>query len=344
MIAPNPPSGLRILMTVDAAGGVWRYAMDLASGLSLLGHRIVFAGFGPAPDATQRQEAEALGVLEWSDAPLEWMVQRPEELREVPKVIADLAARHRIDLLQLNLPSQAAGLETDKPILVVSHSCVRTWFDAVRDSDLPEGWAWQAEMTRAGFDRAAAVVTPSRAHGAALRRCYGPIANLRCVHNGSDTPPGPRQPEELIVAVGRWWDEGKGAATLDAVAQALEWPVHMAGPLKGPAGAEAVIVHANAPGALSHSHTQALIGRAGIFVSPSLYEPFGLAVLEAARGGSARPVGHPHLPRALGQGRHLLRARRHRLAPSGASAGQRQPGSAGAAGRAGPRARRAIWA
>ena len=53
----------RILMTIDAVGGVWRYAMDLAAALRSESVETVFAGFGPAPSAHQRAEAEAIGTI-----------------------------------------------------------------------------------------------------------------------------------------------------------------------------------------------------------------------------------------------------------------------------------------
>ena len=42
---------MRLLMTVDAIGGVWRYAMDLAAELRDHGVETVFACLGPAPSA-----------------------------------------------------------------------------------------------------------------------------------------------------------------------------------------------------------------------------------------------------------------------------------------------------
>src|SRR5690606_14378988 len=130
----------RLLMTLDAVGGVWRYAMDLAEALSDEGVRIVFAGFGPPPNAAQRAEAEAIGTLLWSDLPLDWTAGGPEELRDVPAAIADIAHRHAVDLIHLNLPTQAAGLKVGCPVLAVSHSCVVTWFRGVRGTGLPLGW------------------------------------------------------------------------------------------------------------------------------------------------------------------------------------------------------------
>jgi glycosyltransferase involved in cell wall biosynthesis len=61
----------------------------------------------------------------------------------------------------------------------------------------------------------------------------------------------------------------------------------MAGPLEGPAGQKVDLRHAERLDQLSHAETMALMSVADIVISPSLYEPFGLAALEGARAGAA---------------------------------------------------------
>lgn len=277
--------GPRVLMTLDAVGGVWRYAIDLARGLSRRGVETVFLGFGPPPSPRQREEARAAGTLDWADAPLDWLAGSEAELAGVPDLLARAARRHGADLLHLNLPSQAAGLDTDRPVLVVSHSCVATWFRAVRGTGLPPGWAWQGDLNARGLARADAVVAPSLAHADALIACYGPVPGLRVVPNATAAPEARRPERPLVLASGRWWDEGKGGATLDAAAARLRWPVVMLGPAQGANGAAFAPRHARLAGELPHAEAVALMREAAVFVSPSLYEPFGLAVLEAARTG-----------------------------------------------------------
>jgi glycosyltransferase involved in cell wall biosynthesis len=213
-------------------------------------------------------------------------VQDASALARVPELIDDAARRHGADLLHLNLPSQAAGLETDRPLLVVSHSCVTTWFRAVRGTGLPHGWEWQGDINARGLARADLIVAPSQSHAEALRACYGPLPRLRVVLNAVTTPEPTRLPEKpIIIASGRWWDEGKGGAVLDAAAEMTNWPVRMLGPTHGPNGAAFTAETATLDGELPHPQAIALMREAGIFVSPSLYEPFGLAVAEAARMG-----------------------------------------------------------
>lgn len=280
-------TGLRVLMTVDAVGGVWRYAMDLAAGLAERGGEVVFAGFGPHPSATQAREARRLGELVWFDEPLDWMCREEREHARVPRRIEGAAERLGVDLVQVNVPSQAAGLEVDVPVLAVSHSCVASWFLRVRRQPLPDALAWQQRLHRAGFDRAAAVVAPSASHAEDLLRCYGPISGLSVVHNAAGKMAFSALREAYAFAAARWWDAAKGGAVLDAAAAMLTRPVVMAGACAGPDGQAMTLHHARAAGPLDHAQTLAHMRRAAVFVSPSLYEPFGLAALEAARCGAA---------------------------------------------------------
>ncbi|MDR6758655.1 glycosyltransferase involved in cell wall biosynthesis [Mycoplana sp. BE70] len=279
--------GCRVLMSVDAVGGVWRYAMDLAGGLRREGCAVVFAGFGPPPSDVQAAEASAIGTLVWLDADLDWTGEGEERLDRIPALIERLVRAFAIDLVHLNAPSQAAGLDVSVPVVAVSHSCVVTWFEAVRGSGVPESWAWHERRNRHGFERADVVIAPSRSHADALRRCYGPVARLEVLHNACALPVEQRPRQAFALAAARWWDEGKNGAALDRAAAQCRTPVLMAGAFAGPEGSRFEVAHARVLGELPHAQVAALMESAAIFVSPSLYEPFGLAALEAARKGAA---------------------------------------------------------
>jgi glycosyltransferase involved in cell wall biosynthesis len=277
----------KILMTIDAAGGVWRYGMDLAAGLRPFGFETVFACFGPLPTAAQVAEAEALGALRICEAPLDWMVENEAALRDVPDLIAEMARSENVDLIHLNLPSQAACLNVRKPVVVTAHSCVCTWFEAVRGHGIPNNWQWQLELNRTGFGRADTVLMPSESHAALSQQVYGPIDRLQVVFNATRVPPAADPKSEFVFAAGRWWDDGKNGTVLDAAAPQLGWPLVMAGSNQGPSGQYLPLRNVEHRGELDHTATMALMRDAAIVVSPSLYEPFGLAALEAARTASA---------------------------------------------------------
>lgn len=279
---------LRILMTLDAVGGIWRYGMDLCHALQSLGHTIIFAGLGPPPSAAQRQEAEAIGTLIWGTAPLDWMARDAGALASVGPWLQALAAQYRVDLMHLNQPSQALGTVGRVPRVVVTHSCLATWFDAVTGSPAPERLGWQTELTRMGLRAADVAVAPSRAHADATAKVLG-VDGIVTVPNGSRVPPRPHmQTIGQVVSAGRWWDEGKNGIVLDQAAGLMRQSVMMIGSCTGPEGQSFVAKHAQAVGPLPFDQTQAQIAQASVFVSPSRYEPFGLAVLEAAR--ASRPL------------------------------------------------------
>jgi glycosyltransferase involved in cell wall biosynthesis len=272
----------RILMTVDAVGGVWRYAIDLAEGLKQRGHNVVLAGVGPRPSDDQRREAERIGALVWLQSPLDWTVDSEDALEGLPAELAAVVDEHGVDLVQLNAPSQACGVEFSCPVVVVSHSCVVTWFHAVKAEAPPAAWEWQKRRNRRGFDRADIVIAPSASHAAMLETCYGPIAGLEIVPNASRTVAKSAVREHMILAASRWWDEGKNGGVLDEAATLCRWPIVAAGATVGPNGQSTSFSDVVGLSELAGKEVSALMARAAIFVSPSIFEPFGLAALEAA--------------------------------------------------------------
>jgi glycosyltransferase involved in cell wall biosynthesis len=275
---------MRVLMTIDAVGGVWRYGMDLARQLGEEGVACLLVGCGPEPTAAQQKECDRLRnvTLRWSSLPLDWMATDAAALADIPETLVAMAREWRADLLHLNLPSQAVGIPDGMPVVVTLHSCLATWWRAVKNCALPTDWCWQQELTGRGLRRADVVMVPTASHGAATTAVYGPVARLEVVANATDVRNRERAKQPFVLGAGRWWDEGKNAATADATAALLHWPVRLAGALDCPNAASVALRHAHALGALSPDAMRARMSRAAIFFSPALYEPFGLAVLEAA--------------------------------------------------------------
>ncbi|MDG4882728.1 glycosyltransferase family 4 protein [Mesorhizobium sp. WSM4884] len=273
-------------MTTDAVGGVWRYSLDLARELAAGGDCLMLAGLGPHPSVEQVREVQSFATLAWLETPPDWMTFDEGALDRFPDELQALATAFAADLVHLNAPAQAARIDLPCPVVVVSHSCVVTWLQAVRGQAVAAEWAWQEDRNRAGFDRVGAVVSPSRSHAAMLETCYGPIARLSIVHNSAQPGPVGSHRDAFALAAARWWDEGKNAKVLDAAAAIAEWPVYAAGPLDRADGQRACLDHCVTLGPVGHAEVRRLMARAGIFVSPSIYEPFGLAALEAALSGA----------------------------------------------------------
>jgi glycosyltransferase involved in cell wall biosynthesis len=277
-----------LVITTDSVGGIWRYCIDLAEELGQRGVEVTIAGLGPPPSVAQGEEARAAGAeLIWLDAPLDWASSGEEGAKEGAAALDRLLRARRPDLLHLNAPALAPFLTINLPRLVVAHSCLGTWWDTMREEVLPPEWQVHRRMMAAGLRAADLVITPTAAFAEALQRVYGNLPPIHVVPNGCRPIAPAAEKGEFVFTAGRWWDEAKNLKCLDAVAQELAWPLKAAGPLSGPQGSAVQAQHVDSLGSLSHREIVQWLGRAPIFVSPARYEPFGLAVLEAASAGAA---------------------------------------------------------
>jgi glycosyltransferase involved in cell wall biosynthesis len=130
------------------------------------------------------------------------------------------------------------------------------------------------------------VVTPTAAFAEMTRRAHRLPAVPTCVHNGRAPLPLPTvEKGNFAFSAGRLWDEGKNGATLDRVAAQLAVPFYAAGPIEGPNGAAVTLRHLRLLGTVDETELGRWLAARPVFVSAALYEPFGLAVLEAAAAG-----------------------------------------------------------
>jgi glycosyltransferase involved in cell wall biosynthesis len=188
--------------------------------------------------------------------------------------------------VHLHAPALVGMARWPVPVVAVAHSCVGTWWRAMRgDEPAPPDFRWRIEATREGLGRAAAVISPTAAHAEALRAVYGAL-DLIVVYNGADPLPLPAvRRDRAVLTAGRLWDEAKGVALLDRAAPALDGPVRAAGSVEGPNGARAALSRCELLGILDAAGMARAYAGATVFASMSRYEPFGLAVLEAAQAG-----------------------------------------------------------
>jgi glycosyltransferase involved in cell wall biosynthesis len=290
MTTPEAAKRLHVLMTADAVGGVWQYAIDLAGGLRAHGVRTTIAVLGPAPSVDQQAMAKAAGAeLVIAGLPLDWTASHQGEVKEASQSIARLATEIRPDLVHLNTPALAAHAEFDVPVVAACHSCVATWWQAVKDEPLPEDFIWRTDLVMRGYASADKLLAPTLAFAQATAEAYGLAQAPIVVRNGRRALQGRAnaRSETFAFTAGRLWDEGKNFAVIDRMAACLSIPVLAAGPLQGPNGAQVQACHAKPLGRLSDEDVAQHLRQQPIFVSTALYEPFGLAVLEAAQTGCA---------------------------------------------------------
>lgn len=279
---------LKLLVTADAVGGVWQYSLDLARGLSALNFDTALAILGPSPSEQQLAAARQIAGLELIDTglPLDWLAEDARSLARAGAALDKLARQTGANILQLNMPALAATTDFHLPVVAVQHSCVATWWEAVHGTALPDDFAWRTALVGSGLVKADAVITPTAAFGEATRRRYGLPKPPKTVHNGRAPLPVPEAAShDFAFTAGRLWDEGKNLVTLDGAAGRLGVPVHAAGPVRGPNGTSVAFDHLHCLGTLGEEELGRWLGARPVFVSTALYEPFGLAVLEAAAAG-----------------------------------------------------------
>ncbi|MFV0622864.1 glycosyltransferase family 4 protein [Sphingomonas sp. ac-8] len=277
----------RILITADAVGGVWQYATDLACALAPLGFAPTVAVLGPEPSAAQRAPVEAAGIpILDTGLPLDWLCDGPVPVREAGEALAALVREQGFDLVHCNMPTLAASGAFGVPLVAVAHGCLATWWDAARGTPLPPEFRWQRTLTEQGFRAADRVVAPTAAFAAVIQRSYGLAEPPLAVHNGRrPLCVGEGEPVDSVFTAGRLWDQVKQTRLLDRVAARLPVPFHAAGPLVGPHGEQIAANHLHPLGVLNETELAGWLAQRPIFVSAARFEPFGLAVLEAAAAG-----------------------------------------------------------
>jgi glycogen synthase len=288
-IRSRPP---KVLMTTDTVGGVWSYAVGLCA--SQPEFRFVVATMGPRPNQTQREQIARFGnvVLEESDYRLEWMADGDADFAASSSWLIGLIGRHGIDLVHVNGYAHAC-LGIELPVLVVAHSDVLSWWDAVHRCAAPPDWDRYRRRATAGLTAANRIAAPTAAALRDVERHYMDLDGKgEVIANGVDTaafPPLLKQP--VVLGAGRAWDAAKNLATLDAIAAELAWPVELAGDAAHPESGSATFEAVRVLGPLCQAEMARHLGHASIFVAPARYEPFGLTILEAAAARCALVLG-----------------------------------------------------
>jgi glycogen synthase len=292
-MSEEAPTIERILMTTDTLGGVWTYALELACALCRRNIQVALATLGGPLTAAQQTAARSIQGLTMfeSQLKLEWMEEPWADIRRAGEWLLRLEEATQPDVVHLNSYVYGA-LPWSAPSLVVGHSCVLSWWEAVKGGAAPEIWARYRHEVARGLQAADLVLAPTQAMLSALERQYGCFTRSCVVPNGRDPAlfrPGVKEP--FILAVGRLWDEAKNVAMVDKVAPLLDWPVYIAGEDRHPAGGQVRYRAIRALGRLGPSALASWLARAAIYALPARYEPFGLSILEAGLAGCALVLG-----------------------------------------------------
>ena len=271
----------RVLMTTDTLGGVWSYSVELASALEKRGFEVALAAMGRALDSGQREDIRRLKNVELFESryKLEWMNDPWAEVELAGEWLLSIAQFISPDVVHLNGYVHGV-LDWNLPLVVVAHSCVYSWFNAVKGCDPPDDpWARYKGLVSQGVKGADYVVSPSACMLNALSENYGVSFRGRVIHNGRSSQFFfPRVKDAFIMSAGRLWDEGKNLGALSSIAHRLSWQVVVAG--EGVESLSRSCMHWL--GRCDSRQLGEWMGCASIYVLPARYEPFGLSVLEAA--------------------------------------------------------------
>jgi len=267
---------MRLLMTGDTAGGVFTMVTQLAKGLGAKGWHVTVATFGPQPRELPKD-------IRWfhHTSKLEWQQDPWTEIEIAGEWLRSLVRREQPEVLHFNTLCHG-DLGWQSPLVTTIHSCVPTWWSHVKQSPLPAEWDRYRQVVVKSLQAASLLTTPSQALLNSLHDSWPlDFTNAMVISNGLDPAHfHVARKEPFVFSAGRFWDEAKNLRAIQSVAPSIQWPIYLA----GEAGAES---NCRLLGQLRPVELADWYARASIFVSTAKYEPFGLAVLEAAMSGCA---------------------------------------------------------
>ena len=274
-------------MTTDTFGGVWTYALELTRALQRRHVEVVLAATGRALSPDQRRDLRAARIEAHArESALEWMPDAWTDVERTGEWLLALAHDVEADVVHLNEYAHAR-LAWDAPVLVVGHSCVLSWYEAVHGRPAPPDWDGYRAVVGDALAAADMLIAPTHWMLAQLDRHYAPHCERFVIPNGRDPRSfAPRAKEPFVLTAGRIWDEAKNVGALDRVAPRLAWPVLAVGDAGESSPASLRLV-----GHVDSVKLAELLARAAVFALPARYEPFGLGPLEAALAGCALVLG-----------------------------------------------------
>ena len=281
----------RILMTADTVGGVWTYSLELIRALPQI--QFALATMGARISAEQRAEISQLPNVQLSPSSyaLEWMDDPWQEVDRAADWLLQIAHDFHPDVIHLNGYAHA-NLRWPARVMVVAHSCVLSWWTAVKNCEAPRGYAEYRRRVAGGLAAADIVVAPTAAMLSSLRDSYNWSGDGEVIWNARDARLfAPGEKREVIFAAGRVWDEAKNLTALEAAAPHVKWPVEVAGDATHPNGGQVQFRNVRSLGKLPQSELVERLATAAIYALPARYEPFGLSVVEAALSGCALVLG-----------------------------------------------------
>ena len=286
---------MRVLLTTDTIGGVWTFTRELSTELLRGGHTVILVSFGRSPSAAH---------LEWTDAtflaypstfryvpslaPLEWMQQNGRTIVDGMPVLLRVIHESQPDIVHTS-QFCFGRLRASIPVVVTAHSDVISWAEACDPSVLKQTpWLDRyRKLVQNGLDYASAVVAPTRWMLDELRRNFMVGSYVRVIYNGrtvADQVSASSRSRQAVSA-GRFWDKAKNLSLLAKQVNTL--PILVAGEMSPDDVGRPEWGCLQFLGHLDERALLSLFRSSSLYIGPSIYEPFGLAPLEAALCGCA---------------------------------------------------------
>src|ERR1700712_2738547 len=227
-------SGMRLMMTTDAVGGVWSFSSALAGKLAEAGVNVLLVSLGPTPSPAQREllsRHPGISLVE-TDLLLEWRDPGASDLKRADAVLSAIARGFSPDIIHFN-GYREATLDWNVPTVVVAHSCVNSWAAACRQSHQFGGSEWRVYTSnvRQGLCAADAWTAPTCSFRDVIARHYDLPNRGEAILNGVDFfRRSDAEKLPCILGAGRVWDKAKNIFALATIATAADWPIRIAGP------------------------------------------------------------------------------------------------------------------
>ena len=284
---------MRVLLTTDPVGGVWTFTRELVLGLLQRGDAVALASFGGEPSMAQQvwlrevkdRYREAFR-FDSAKAPLEWMERNETAYSGAEHLLLHIIDEFKVEVLHSSQFCFGA-LPVDLPKVVTAHSDVLSWAEACRPDGLATSdWLRQyLSLVTAGLAGAHAVVAPTVWMGEALQRHYDIPQGVSVIRNGRTVAfasSSERRPLHAVT-VGRVWDDAKGLDVLAGVDACM--PILVVGEERFESACAPELKTVQFLGCMEEKALLETFRRSSLYLVTSIYEPFGLAPLEAALCG-----------------------------------------------------------
>lgn len=280
---------MKVLMTTDNIGGVWRYSLSLVRGMKKYNIDVVLVITGFALKEYQLKELRGIPYY-FIECKQEWMENPWQDLEEAGEWLLKLAKKEDPDFVHLN-SFYFATLPWNIPVVTVVHSCVTSWWAEVNGEALPDEWESYKTMVTNSLRAADVVVAPSRWMLNTAIANYGVTGITEVIYNGLNPADYSSDiKEEYVFSMGRLWDDAKNIQKVIKAAELIDYPIYIAGDnsyynkIQVPEN-----VYFN--GYLPLNEVSGWLSNASVYLLPVKYEPFGYTFLEAAFSGCAIIAG-----------------------------------------------------